>query len=63
MWKETLQTKLKILRSKNLDKAEVKHHQAKYARAGSGRPVKEHIGEIAKRDNQKKVINHNNIIC
>jgi len=46
---------LKIIRSQNPDNDEVKLHQAKYARQGSGRPIKKRVGEIARRDNQKRV--------
>lgn len=35
---------------------DVQYHQAKYARQGSGRPVKKRIGEIAQRDRQKQVM-------
>ena len=50
-----LQTKLKRTRLENKDNIEVQNYQSKFARSGSGRPVKRKIGEVAQRDRQKQV--------
>jgi hypothetical protein len=55
VWKDALQTKLKRKRSENSEHVEVQQYQLKYARVGSGRPVKKRIGEVAQRDRQKQV--------
>jgi hypothetical protein len=55
VWKDALQTKLKRKRSENSDHTEVRQYQMKYARVGSGRPLKKRTGELAQRDRQKQV--------
>ncbi|CAF1501930.1 unnamed protein product, partial [Adineta steineri] len=55
VWKDALQTQLKRKRSENSDHIEVQQYQLKYARVGSGRPIKKRIGEVVQRDRQKQV--------
>jgi len=57
VWKDALRTKLKRKRSENRDHVEVREYQMKYARIGSGRPLKKRTGELAPRDRQKQVKN------
>ncbi|CAF1447885.1 unnamed protein product [Adineta steineri] len=56
VWKDALQTKLKRKRSENSDHIEVQQYQLKYARVGSGRPIKKRIGEVVQRDRQKQMM-------
>jgi hypothetical protein len=51
-----MQTKLKRARSEHRDHVEVQRYQSKYAKIGSGRPIKRMDGETAQRDRQKQVI-------
>ncbi|CAF3505671.1 unnamed protein product [Rotaria socialis] len=56
IWKDAVQTKLKRKRLQHRDHVDVKHHQSKYSKNGSGRPVKRMIGEVAQRDRQKQLM-------
>ncbi|CAF1576979.1 unnamed protein product, partial [Adineta steineri] len=54
IWKEAVQIKLKRKRCEHKDNVEVQYHLMKYSKTGSGRPVKQMIGEVASRDRQKQ---------
>ncbi|CAF3542494.1 unnamed protein product [Rotaria socialis] len=56
IWKDAVQTKLKRKRLQHRDHVDVKHHQSKYSKNGSGRPVKRMIGKVAQRDRQKQLM-------
>ncbi|CAF3996188.1 unnamed protein product, partial [Adineta steineri] len=56
VWKDALQTKLKRKRSEHSDNSIVQDYRSKYSRAGSGRPVKRRINEVAQRDRFKQLM-------
>lgn len=58
IWKDALQTKLKRTRAGHPDNILVQEFRSKYSKLGSGRPVKQKIGEIAERDKHKQVTNN-----
>ncbi|CAF1408207.1 unnamed protein product [Adineta steineri] len=59
IWKEAAQIKLKRKRCEHKDNVEVQYHLMKYSKTGSGRPVKQMIGEVASRDRQKQILTMN----
>ncbi|CAF1394708.1 unnamed protein product [Adineta ricciae] len=56
IWKDALQTKLKRKRTENLDNIVIQNYRLKYSRTGFGRPVKQRVDEIAKRDRYTQMI-------
>ncbi|CAF1359983.1 unnamed protein product [Rotaria sp. Silwood1] len=58
IWKDALQTKLKRTRNDHPNNDLVQEFRLKYSKLGSGRPVKQKIGEIAERDRHKQVTNN-----
>ncbi|CAF1659459.1 unnamed protein product [Rotaria sp. Silwood1] len=58
IWKDALQTKLKRTRNDHPNNDLVQEFRLKYSKLGSGRPVKQKIGEIAEHDRHKQVTNN-----
>ncbi|CAF3881149.1 unnamed protein product [Rotaria sordida] len=56
IWKDALQTKLKLTRADHPNNSLVQEFRLKYSKLGSGCPVKQKIGEIAERDRHKQMV-------
>ncbi|CAF1501583.1 unnamed protein product [Adineta ricciae] len=56
IWKDALQTKLKRTRTQHSSSDLVQEVRLKYSKLGSGRPVKQKIGEVAERDKHKQLV-------
>ncbi|CAM4949821.1 unnamed protein product [Rotaria socialis] len=56
IWKDALQTKLKRTRADYPNSSLVQVFRLKYSKVGSGRPVKQKIGEIVERDRHKQMV-------
>ncbi|CAF1262294.1 unnamed protein product [Adineta ricciae] len=56
IWKDALQTKLKRTRTQHSGIDLVQEFRLKYSKIGSGRPVKQKIGEVAERDKHKQLV-------